>query len=162
VRAPTSPPRTVLIIDDEEPIRDAVRFVLEEADFAVLEASDGRTGLALLRASAEPLVVLLDLMMPSMSGIELLRLVAAEPELAARDAYIIFSAARAFSAPTLRFYLPGRRMFDLPKPFNLDNLVAIVAQAALQLDEEPDADDGTAVVGAPMQAMGAEDTSGGA
>ncbi|HEV2460505.1 MAG TPA: response regulator [Ktedonobacterales bacterium] len=155
------PAQTVLIIDDEEPVRDAVHFILEEAGFAVLEASDGGAGLALLRASEVPLVVLLDLMMPGMSGIELLRAVAAEPALADRDAYIIFSAARAFSAPTLRFYLPGKRLFDLPKPFELDDLVAMVERAARQLDGERAGDDGTAVVGVPTQAMGAEDTSGG-
>jgi CheY-like chemotaxis protein len=98
-REKPAPAQTVLIIDDEEPIRDAVHFILEEAGFAVLEASDGGAGLALLRASEVPLVVLLDLMMPGMSGLELLRAVAAEPALADRDAYIIFSAARAFSAP---------------------------------------------------------------
>ena len=163
--AACTPLRTVLVVDDEEPIRDAVRFILEEAGFAVREALDGGGGLALLRASAEPLIVLLDLMMPGMSGLELLRVVAAEPAVAARHAYIIFSAARAFSAPTLQFYLPGKRLFDLPKPFDLDHLVAIVEQAARQLDgegeegDDPD-DGGTAVVGAPAQATGAADTSG--
>jgi CheY-like chemotaxis protein len=160
-REKPAPAQTVLIIDDEEPIRDAVHFILEEAGFAVLEASDGGAGLALLRASEVPLVVLLDLMMPGMSGLELLRAVAAEPALADRDAYIIFSAARAFSAPTLRFYLPCKRLFDLPKPFELDDLVTMVERAARQLDGERTGDDGTAVVGVPTQAMGAEGTSGG-
>jgi hypothetical protein len=59
-------------------------------------------------------VVLLDLMMPGMSGTDLLRAVAAEPALATRDAYIIFTAARPFSAPTLRLHLPDKRLFDLP------------------------------------------------
>jgi CheY-like chemotaxis protein len=98
-------------------------------------------------------------MMPGLSGIELLRAVAADPPLNARHAFIIFSAARAFSAPTLHFYLPGKRLFDLPKPFDLDELVAVVDQAARQLESERA--DGSAVVGAPVQASGTEGTSGG-
>ncbi len=145
---------SVLIIDDEDPIRYAVRFVLEEAGYMVLEAPNGREGLDVLHASVEPLVVLLDLMMPSMSGIELLHAVAAEPTLASRDAYIIFPAARAFSAPTVRFYLPGKRLFDLPKPFDLDDLVAIVEQAALQLDDV--AADSETKVSASVEAPGTE------
>jgi CheY-like chemotaxis protein len=135
---PPEPARAVLIIDDEEPIRDAVRFILDDAGFAVLEAPDGRAGLDLLHTSNAPLVVLLDLMMPNMSGIELMHRVAADPILSERDAYIIFSAARAFSAPTpLRYYVLGKQLFALAKPFNLDDLVAVVEQAACYLDDAP-------------------------
>jgi CheY-like chemotaxis protein len=74
-----APVRSVLVVDDEEPIRNAVRYTLQEAGYTVLEAPDGCVGLDLLRASDAPLVILLDLMMPGMSGIELLRAVAADP-----------------------------------------------------------------------------------
>ncbi len=157
--------RTVLVIDDEEAIRLGVRMTLEDAGYTVLEAADGLEGLNLLRSTDEPLVVLLDLMMPSMSGLQLLHAVGTEPEVCARHAFIIFSAARAFSTPTLNFYLPGKRLFDLPKPFNLDHLVAIVEQAARQLDSESeisgDDDHDKAVVNAPVQGPSAEGTSGG-
>ncbi|HEV2458769.1 MAG TPA: response regulator [Ktedonobacterales bacterium] len=134
-----TPTRTVLIIDDEAPIRTAVRFILEEEGYAVLEAPDGRVGLDLLRASDGPLIVLLDLLLPTMSGVVLLHSLAAELTLAERHAFIIFSATRAFSAPTLQSYLPGKRLFDLPKPFDVDDLVAIVGQAVRQLEGEHDA-----------------------
>jgi DNA-binding response OmpR family regulator len=156
------PAHTVLIIDDEEPIRDAVRFILDEANYAVLEAPDGREGLDVLRASDEPLVVLLDLMMPGMSGIELLRSLSAEPAVAARHAYIIFSAARAFTVPTLQFFMPGKRLFDLPKPFNLDELIAIVELAVQQLESEREAGDGQVTVDRPAQATDTDGTSSGA
>jgi CheY-like chemotaxis protein len=96
---PVPPPHIVLVIDDEDPIRDAVRTILEEEGYMVLEAPNGGIGLDLLRASEGSLVVVLDLMMPGMSGIELLHVVVSEPALANRDAYIIFSAAHAFTAP---------------------------------------------------------------
>ena len=124
-----APKPTVLVIDDEEAVRSAVRLTLEDGGYRVLEAPDGRIGLDHLRAATEPLIVLLDLMMPSMSGLELLRALGAEPEVAARHAFIIFSAASAFRASTLVFYLPGQRLFDLPKPFDIDQLIIVVEQA---------------------------------
>jgi CheY-like chemotaxis protein len=129
-----TPTRTVLVIDDEQPIRTAVRFTLEDEGYAVLEAPDGRVGLDLLRGSDRPLIVLLDLLMPTMSGSELLHLVAHEPTLAARHAFILFSAAREVSAPTMPFSVPHQRLFHLPKPFDLDDLMAVVGQAARHLE----------------------------
>jgi CheY-like chemotaxis protein len=132
--APTpTPTRTVLVIDDEEPIRTAVRFILEDEGYAVLEAPDGRAGLELLRESDRPLVVLLDLRTPNLSGSQLLDTVAGEPALADRHAFILFSASQEFSAPTLPFSVPPQRPFYLPKPFDLDDLVDVVGQAGRHL-----------------------------
>jgi two-component system, OmpR family, KDP operon response regulator KdpE len=131
---PTPTPTTVLVIDDEQPIRTAVRFILEDEGYAVLEAPDGRVGLDLLRESDRPLIVLVDLLMPTLSGSELLHLVAHEPALAARHAFIVFSAAGEVSAPTMPFSVPHQRLFYLPKPFDLDDLVAVVEQAARYLE----------------------------
>ena len=127
-----------MVVEDEEPIRNAVRFILDEEGYAVLEAPNGIVALDLLRASDGPLVVLLDQLMPDMSGIELLRVVAVEPELAARHAFIIFSASSEFWVPTAQVYLSGRRLFALSKPFNFDDLVAVVEQATYHLECEYD------------------------
>jgi DNA-binding response OmpR family regulator len=61
--------RTALVVDDEEVIRRLVRTVLEADDFEVLEAGDGAEALetASLR---HPAVVILDVMMPDMDGVE--------------------------------------------------------------------------------------------
>lgn len=62
----------VLVIDDQEPIRRIVRTVLERAGHEVLDAGDGERGLQLLeRHSAD--VVLSDIFMPGMDGIQMLR-----------------------------------------------------------------------------------------
>lgn len=127
------PKRTILIIDDEEAVRSAVHLTLEDGGYRVLEAPNGLAGLDHLRTATEPLVVLLDLMMPSMSGLELLHALATEPEVGARHAFIIFTAASAFSASTLVFYLPSKRLFDLPKPFDIDQLISVVELAERQL-----------------------------
>ncbi len=76
-RAPSPPPTarglprgsTVLVIDDEEEIRDVVQAVLSSRGIAVLTAESGRQGLELFRQHADRIdVVLLDMNMPGMSG----------------------------------------------------------------------------------------------
>jgi DNA-binding NarL/FixJ family response regulator len=62
----------VLVVDDDEIFRAAVREVLERAGFVVREASDGEEALASARA-ARPDVVLLDVCLPGISGYEVLR-----------------------------------------------------------------------------------------
>jgi DNA-binding response OmpR family regulator len=61
---------TVLVVDDEAPIRLLCRVNLEAEQMKVLEASDGDTGLAIARAE-QPDVVLLDVMMPGRNGWEI-------------------------------------------------------------------------------------------
>jgi DNA-binding response OmpR family regulator len=61
---------TVLVVDDEAPIRLLCRVNLEAESMKVLEAPDGDTGLAIARAE-QPDVVLLDVMMPGRNGWEI-------------------------------------------------------------------------------------------
>lgn len=130
------PPQTVLIIEDEESIRNAVHTTLEDCGYAVLEAPDGRTGLDLLSRQSERLVVLLDLMLPTMSGLKLLQAVGKDPDLAARHVFILFTAARAFTANELRSYLPNHRLLNLPKPFSIEQLIAVVEEAVQEAARE--------------------------
>lgn len=63
---------TILIVDDEEQIRASVRGVLVDEGFRVLEADNGRTALAVI-AAEHPRLVLLDIWMPEVDGVEILR-----------------------------------------------------------------------------------------
>ena len=63
----TSPPRCVLVVDDDEDILELVRFVLEGAGYAVVTARDGKQALEAV-AAAMPALVLLDMKMPVMDG----------------------------------------------------------------------------------------------
>lgn len=63
---------TILIVDDEQPIRDMLRMALELADFHCLEAEDAHQAHGLI-VDHSPHLVLLDWMLPGGSGIELLR-----------------------------------------------------------------------------------------
>lgn len=129
--------RKVLVIEDEEAVRDAIRFALEEAGYELFEAPDGIVGLDMLRLATEPLVVLVDLMMPRMSGLELLHEIGKEPDLAMRHAFIVTSAGRALAIPDLAKYLHGGYLSILPKPFEVDDLIARVEEAARYLGEWP-------------------------
>jgi CheY-like chemotaxis protein len=62
----------VIVIDDQEPIRRIVRTALERAGHEVLDAGDGALGLQLLERHAAD-VVLTDIFMPGMDGIQMLR-----------------------------------------------------------------------------------------
>jgi DNA-binding NtrC family response regulator len=62
---------TILIIDDQEPIRVLLRRTLEGAGHKFLEASNGRIELALYRASAADLIIT-DIVMPEMDGLEMM------------------------------------------------------------------------------------------
>ena len=62
---------TILIIDDEEPIRALLRFALEAAGYAVTEAANGRQGLDLYRQRPTDLIIA-DMLMPELNGLDLL------------------------------------------------------------------------------------------
>ncbi len=64
--------KTILVVDDETPIRDMLRVALEMAEYSVLEAEDAQQAHAII-IDAKPDLVLLDWMMPGTSGIELAR-----------------------------------------------------------------------------------------
>jgi len=67
----------VLIVDDEEAVRRVFRRVLERAGWLVLEASNGERGLAMCREQ-KPGLVLLDLRMPELDGLDVLSTLVAE------------------------------------------------------------------------------------
>ena len=69
--------RTILVVDDEPTLRETLVEALEADGFRVVAAADGREALAMFRAE-RPDLVLLDLMLPELSGIEVCRIIRAE------------------------------------------------------------------------------------
>lgn len=87
---------TILIIEDEQPIRDMLRFALNAAGYQVIEAVDSHEAQMRL-ADILPDLILLDWMLPGTSGIELARRLKRE-ELT-REIPIIMLTARAEEEP---------------------------------------------------------------
>jgi CheY-like chemotaxis protein len=109
---------SILIVEDNEDFRGLVRAALEQEGFTVREACDGQEALARLRESGKShCLMLMDLMMPGMTGWELVSAVRSDPLL--RDNPIIVTTAVPEEAP------PGIDAV-LQKPFDLDALVWIV------------------------------------
>jgi DNA-binding response OmpR family regulator len=116
----------VLVIEDDDDIREVLRLVLEDAGYMVCEAHNGLIGLALLRESAEPLVVLVDWWMPRLDGKQVLRAAGREPRLA-RHAYALLTAACEGGWPEPGMpVLEGLMVPVLAKPFDIDAVVALV------------------------------------
>src|SRR5262245_51239574 len=82
----------VLIADDDPWTREALTFLLHGEGYETLEAHTGVEALELALLSPEPLVILLDLVMPALTGFEVLARVATDPALAARHRWIVLSA----------------------------------------------------------------------
>lgn len=123
----------VVIVDDDEAIRETLRFAFEDVGYEVSEAADGLAALALLRALPDHAVVLLDLMMPRLDGEGVLNVVATDHALRTRFAYIVVTANTR--TLTLAFVNLLRRLSIpiLNKPFDLDLLLDMVNQAAERL-----------------------------
>jgi CheY-like chemotaxis protein len=111
-------PRPVLVVDDDPDIRETLRFVLEDAGYPVYCAENGREALEVLaHAERQPGLILLDLMMPVMSGDEMLRALKAVHALAQIPVTIV----TASGAP-----MPPLASGLLKKPVDLDVLLRMV------------------------------------
>jgi CheY-like chemotaxis protein len=119
----------ILVVDDDDAIRETLRFALEDAGYDVLEAADGLITLRLLRSTSERMIVLLDLMMPSLDGAGVLGTVAGDARLSAQFAYILITANTKTFPLAFATLLTNLRVPIIPKPFDIDDLLALVDQA---------------------------------
>lgn len=115
---------TVLIIEDEEGIRDLIRNVIESVGFQALEAVDGYEGLDLFRRWEREIdLVLLDLTMPRLDGVEVLQ----ELRRLRSDIPVIVMSGYAEQDVSRRFADLQVSGF-LAKPFRLDDLLTLIYQ----------------------------------
>ncbi|MBC7911611.1 MAG: sigma-54-dependent Fis family transcriptional regulator [Pyrinomonadaceae bacterium] len=118
----------LLIVDDEQGIRQLLTLVFEREGHRVRVAEGGRRGLELLRAEASDLMIS-DVKMPDMNGIELLR---AARELLPDIAVVMMTAFATVDTAREAFKL-GADDF-IQKPFDVDELKLIVVKALEKLD----------------------------
>jgi UDP-3-O-acyl N-acetylglucosamine deacetylase len=114
---------TILVVDDEENIRQTLRGVLSDEGFEVLEAPDGRRALELLAHTA-PSLAIVDVWMPDVDGIELVERMRTE----APGVPIIVISGHGTIETAVRVIRLGAFDF-LEKPFPLDALLNVVGRA---------------------------------
>ena len=131
--AHNAPAPRILIVDDDQQIRETVRFLLEDAGYAVDEATDGAEALARLRSSARPVVALLDHLMPHVDGAGVLDAMVADDTLRRRHAYIFITASPRAVPPETLAQLEMLSGALIRKPFDIADLLAAVAAAAQRL-----------------------------
>jgi CheY-like chemotaxis protein len=112
---------TVLVVDDDPFIVDFLETALEDEGYLVLAAVNG--GALPLARDLHPDVILLDIMMPGMDGVEVSQRLRADP-VTADIPIIVMSAQDRLRATSTLMQVDDR----LPKPFDLDRLYAIVAR----------------------------------
>ena len=125
---------TVVVIDDEPAIVEVVRDALEDVDVTTIGCIHGPEANACIRRE-QPKLVILDVQMPGVDGVEVFRTMRSEPN--TQTIPVIFFTA---NVEKLKQRLPeyeGLGATLLPKPFNVVRLLAMV-EAALVEPESPD------------------------
>ena len=115
--------RPILVVDDEEPVRRLIFWLLTEEGYAVLEAPDGAVALARV-GEAAPSLILLDMRMPVMDGWEFARRYRARP--GPHAPLVCVTAAVDAAARGAQI----GAVATLSKPFDLDELLAVVRRYA--------------------------------
>ncbi|HLJ56431.1 MAG TPA: response regulator [Chthonomonadaceae bacterium] len=114
--------KTILTVDDERSIVRLVQVNLERQGYNVLTAFDGRDALEKI-ASSRPDMVICDVMMPYMDGLEVLRQVRLNED--TRDLPVIMLTAKAMDHDVFEGYVRGATCY-LTKPFSPPELISFV------------------------------------
>jgi len=138
----------ILVVDDEAPIREYETALLSELGHEVLVAADGAEALELARAQ-QPHLVLLDIMMPELSGIEVCRQLRADPR--TRDIRVIVVSAVDAKRALEESIIAGADDF-LAKPIHALELMVRV-RSILRVRNIPDEDERLEAYVKNLQAM---------
>lgn len=124
----------VLVVEDEAAIATMLRYNLEKQGYRVAEATDGQEALTRIQEQ-QPDIVLLDWMLPLMSGIEVCRQIRRKP--ATRDLPVIMVTARTEDHDAVRGLNTGADDY-VTKPFNIDSLLARMRALLRRSNAVPD------------------------
>jgi len=123
----------VLIVDDDEVIRDALREWLDDQGYSVLEAEDGIDALYILDHMSSAVVIVTDYAMPRLDGRGLIDFVTNSANLAKRTAFIYMTAGNRILSAVFAGELQALGVSVLRKPFDLTELTQLVEAAASRL-----------------------------
>jgi len=122
--------KKILIVDDEPGVVEIVRVNLEWEGYDICEAFDGQEGWDKVR-SEKPDLVILDVMMPTLSGLELLECIKADPHICGVP--VIMLTVRARDMDVIQGLEKGAVEY-LTKPFDPVNLVRVVKKVLEESD----------------------------
>jgi len=113
--------KKILVVDDSEAIRAQVRIALASSGFEIVEASDGAEGISKIAADPEIALVILDVNMPRMNGLEMLEKVKGDGQNAALQVVMLTSEGqKAFIERAKKAGAKGW----IVKPFKAEQLAA--------------------------------------
>lgn len=115
---------TILLCEDQEPMRKLVRAALEDGDYTILDACDGDESLELARRH-RPDLVILDLVMPGRSGLDVLAELRSDPALAATPVLMTTASTGSLDPEATAWFGADRY---LPKPFRPLELAVVVGE----------------------------------
>lgn len=115
----------VLAVDDSASIREMIATVLASYGYRVVTAANGKEALLRLRAAAEPYIVLLDVVMPMLDGLAVVREIESDPHLQAIPHQIILMSSMVrMSQPDI-----PSSVGQLAKPFTRQRLLEVIESA---------------------------------
>jgi len=116
-------PKRILVVDDDEHVRNLEQAILERPGYEVASAGSGQETLDRLAAGETYDLIILDVMMPEMDGFEVCRRIKADPRHA--DQPVIFLTAKGGGGALVEGLEAGGMMY-IRKPFTATKLLAVV------------------------------------
>ncbi len=123
----------ILVVDDSNVIRNMVRDMLPKGNFEVLEAKDGMQGLNLIRQE-RPTLIMLDFLLPKLSGYEVFQNIQASPELASIP--LVLMSGRKEEV-TEKLQEPFEYFEFVQKPFDQKELIEAIKAAMAKAKRRP-------------------------
>lgn len=112
---------TILLVDDDQELRDLISDLLEEEGYAVVATGDGKEALRYLAGGRAPVLILLDLMMPIVDGWTFLSVIRGDARLS-RIPVVVMTASKRDR--------PDGAISALKKPFRISDLLDTVLRIA--------------------------------
>ncbi len=115
--------KKVLIVDDSKTIRQQVNFTLSKSGYEIIEAENGLDGIAKLQENKDVLIIISDVNMPQMSGLEMVEAINSNPELSHPP--ILMLTTEGADEFKNRAKLAGAKGW-ITKPFNPESLIGAI------------------------------------
>ncbi|OIP76197.1 MAG: two-component system response regulator [Oscillatoriales cyanobacterium CG2_30_44_21] len=125
----------ILVIDDSRVIRNMVRDMLPPANFEVIEAADGIKGLEMIQ-QAKPWMIMLDFLLPRMSGFEVYEALQQSPELS-RIPLVLMSGRKEEVTSKISEPFEDKYLVFIEKPFEQKELITAIKRAMVLVQKRP-------------------------